>query len=181
MPRTLLITAPPRTGKSTLVKRILHETLGERRGFYTEEVMYAGERVGFRVIPDFSKSPLERAIFAHTTYDCPKVGKYGVDVAKFEAVLLTLSSFDRDDYRPFLYIDEIGAMQLQSKVLFPFLVDLYLEARNPFIATIPSPEVYDNPYLRQIKARSDVEVRTISRETWLEDLAYIRSFVIGPN
>ena len=46
----ILLTALPRTGKSTAIKKIVN-MLGKDNcgGFYTEEIRDDGERVGFRI------------------------------------------------------------------------------------------------------------------------------------
>ena len=50
MKNIVLITAPPRTGKSTLIKKVIDE-IGEENfcGFFTQEMRENGERVGFKV------------------------------------------------------------------------------------------------------------------------------------
>ena len=55
----ILLTAQPRTGKSTAIKKIIN-MLGPNnyKGFSTEEIREDGERVGFRINTLSGKQPL---------------------------------------------------------------------------------------------------------------------------
>ncbi len=49
IPPNILITGPPRVGKTTLIKRLFEElTHHHPVGFYTEEIREGGIRKGFR-------------------------------------------------------------------------------------------------------------------------------------
>ena len=94
----VLVTGQPGCGKTTAVKKLVDELRASGasvRGFYTDEVLSGGRRVGFDIVtvPDGRRGPLARKGATG-----PKVGQYGVDVASFERLALpTLGDDDDDD------------------------------------------------------------------------------------
>ena len=176
MANNVLIHAPPRTGKSTLVKKIVNETNHFGIGFHTEEILRRGFRTGFKVITSDDLS----MVLASVTKLWPRVGKYGVNVKEFEELLPTVSSFEESSYHPFLYMDEIGRMQLKAP-FFKHFVNLYLDAKNPFIGTIPDPKKYDCDFLKKIRGRKDVYVMELNRDNDTEIYSYLRAFLRGPS
>jgi len=107
----LLLTAPPRTGKSTAIRKII-TCLGIEncRGFWTQEISQNGERVGFEI----NLCSGGKAVLAHVDSPSPlRVSRYGVNLEKFEELCLPtlLKAQETDSY---LIIDEIGPMQLFS-------------------------------------------------------------------
>ena len=110
----VLVTGQPGCGKTTAVKKLVDElrASGESvRGFYTDEVLSGGRRVGFDIVtvPDGHRGPLARKGAAG-----PKVGQYGVDVAGFERLALPTLDVDDDDETIYV-LDEIGRMELKSE------------------------------------------------------------------
>ena len=108
-----LLTAPPRTGKSTAIKKIVN-MLGPNNcgGFYTEEIRKDGDRIGFKIISLNGKE----GILADVDLDSPyKISKYGVNLEVFEDIGLKelYRAIDSKDIN-YLIIDEIGPMQLFS-------------------------------------------------------------------
>jgi nucleoside-triphosphatase len=112
MGRTLLITGLPGVGKTTIVKQVA-QTLGQRAGgFYTEEIRGPGGRKGFRLVT----LPLggRQAVLAHVDIRARnRVGRYGVDVATFDAVGVAAVR-EAVQSREVVVIDEIGKMELFS-------------------------------------------------------------------
>jgi nucleoside-triphosphatase THEP1 len=172
MPKNLLITGAPNVGKSTLIQRILTDTPMKRVGFHTQEIKYENNRVGFRLITNTNLS----TTIAHVEYGGPRVSNYGVSIIDFEGVLPSL--FDFKEGQQFLYIDEIGQMQLLSNI-FHELVNDYLCSANPFVGTIPHGDTYSNDFINKIKARKDVSILNLTRETWHDTYQIVRSFLNG--
>jgi nucleoside-triphosphatase len=112
MGRTLLITGLPGVGKTTIVKQVA-QALGPRAGgFYTEEIRGPGGRKGFRLVT----LPLggRQAVLAHVDIRARnRVGRYGVDVATFDAVGVAAVR-EAVQSREVVVIDEIGKMELFS-------------------------------------------------------------------
>lgn len=143
----IIITADPRTGKSTLLAKIIANAT-EKQGFVTHEVKNINNRVGFDIITaNRTTYALARTDFS-SAY---RVSKYGVDIAAVDSAVEAVSSFTKKDM---LYIDEIGQMQLFSKT-FPDLVRNYLNSQNTFVGTLCTN--YDCEFIREIKKRGDVE------------------------
>ena len=108
-----VLTAPPKTGKSTAIKKIIN-MLGAKNccGFYAKEMIEDGQRVGFKIVTLSGKE----GILADVSYDGEyRIGKYGVNLEEFEKVALTeLESIINADNDKYVIIDEIGPMQLFS-------------------------------------------------------------------
>ena len=85
-----VLTAPPKTGKSTAIKKIIN-MLGSKNccGFYTKEMIENGQRVGFKIVTLSGKE----GILAHVSYDGEyRIGKYGVNLEEFEKLLKIVST-----------------------------------------------------------------------------------------
>lgn len=155
----LLITGPPRGGKSTIVERLI-EAIPGKSGFITKEVREAGERIGFEIITHTGARKILSSIRLDTPYKVPRStgGVYNVDVDGFNHMLAPLFHYGTTDL---LYIDEIGRMELFSEQ-FKALVETYLDAPNDFIGTIAS--AYEDDFTRSIKKRQDVTIIEITAE-----------------
>jgi len=160
----ILLTGPPRSGKTTLLARFL-ETVPNNQGFVTEEILENGERVGFRLV----SSANQTATLASVESDSPvRVSRYGVELRNLDNFIETLPPIEPNNL---LYIDEIGRMELYSEK-FKKLVLKYLAADNPFIGTITS--IYNDDFVREIKSRPDISVTEVTeknRETLLNQLS----------
>lgn len=156
----ILLTALPRTGKSTAIKKIV-EMLGIKNcgGFYTEEIRENGERVGFKIVTLSGKSGiLSHVNFTESKY---KISKYGVDLPSFENLCLSelKEAIERKDIK-YIIIDEIGPMQLFSEDYKKLLLEL-LKSDKKIIGTI-----FMNPYewLDDFKKQEQVELIEITLE-----------------
>jgi nucleoside-triphosphatase len=152
----LLVTGSPGTGKTTLVRGVA-EAFADRSfgGFYTGESREGGTRVGFELV-GFTGA---RGVLAHTRIGGPcRVGKYGVDVAAFEAFLGAID-LDAPDHE-FAIIDEIGRMEWYSP-RFRTLIGGLLDGEKPLLATIALKGPLE---IEAIKERNDVLLHVITRE-----------------
>ena len=130
----ILLTAQPRTGKSTAIKKIIN-MLGPNncKGFYTEEIREDGERVGFRINTLSGKQSLLAHINIKSKY---QISRYGVDLAAFEETCIKeLENAIADNSTKYIIIDEIGPMQLFSEKYKDLLVKL-LDSKKEVIGTI---------------------------------------------
>lgn len=154
MRKNVLITGKPRSGKSTLLRNIVEE-INPKMGFITNEIRENGERIGFE-IETFNG---ERAILSDTRLETPnKVSRYFVNLQNLEALLPSVSHFEKND---FLYIDEIGQMQLLSEK-FKELILRYLNVPNTCLATISY--IFDDDFTKKIKERDDIILVSLSEE-----------------
>jgi nucleoside-triphosphatase len=149
----MLLTGPPRAGKTTLVGRLAGELAAAGvavGGFVTREIREDGERAGFTVEEIGGSS----ALLAHVALpEGPMVGRYHVDVAAFEG--LALPAIQRAARRGgVVIIDELGQMELFSPAFISSFSRLLGQA-IPLAATIHARQ---HPVTDAIKQRSDIEL-----------------------
>ncbi|WP_411551919.1 nucleoside-triphosphatase [Paenibacillus lautus] len=150
-----LVTGKPRMGKTTMIKKLIHH-LGSDLcgGFYTEEITNAGERIGFRCVAVDGES-VEIANVESPSHI--RVGRYGVDVEKFEDFAIhklreALSS------KKIIVIDEMGFMQMLS-ASFQSMVQEIISDRRIVLGTIP---VESHPEIDAIKYRKEVGIISLN-------------------
>jgi nucleoside-triphosphatase len=152
--KNILITVPPGSGKTTLVRTIasgLQDLCPA--GFYTAEIRTGGVRQGFELV-SFSG---EHRILSHTTISSTqRVGKYGVDVGGFEEFCARLPLFA--PRHPFIIIDEIGKMECKS-VQFRQIVGRALVSDTIFLATVA---LRGDRFIESVKQRDDTELVMLS-------------------
>lgn len=156
MAQAILLTGPPRVGKTTIIRQVA-ERLGERAGgFYTEEVRSGGERIGFRIVTlNGQQAMLSSVHFSGP----PRVGKYGVDIATFEQVGVR-ALWEAIAHAQIVIIDEIGKMELFS-VAFREAVLAALDSPMPVVGTILSKP---HPWADALKVRPDVRLILVTLE-----------------
>jgi len=142
----ILLTGPPKSGKTTLLTELIKE-IKLKHGLMAKEEVSEGRRVGFSLVDQLGNT----ATLARTTpsTDYP-VGRFFVDLNSLDNFIGHLSKFARDEL---LFIDEIGQMQLYSEK-YQELVNSYLSSKNDFIGTISA--VYEHPFIQEVKSRPDI-------------------------
>lgn len=155
----LLLSGPPRVGKTTLVTRIV-ENLSEENviaGFFTEEIREGGARKGFKVTTLDGKEE----VFAHESFRGPhRVGKYGVDIASFERTAVAhLESALRHKAKT-LIVDEIGKMELMSAKF----KEVIWEALDSPVLVIATVGIQQDAFTREVRKRPDTKVLEVTRE-----------------
>jgi nucleoside-triphosphatase len=108
----ILLTGLPGCGKTTAVMRIVADLGCENvKGFYTQEIRESGIRKGFC----WKRLDGIEGILSHIDImGCCRVGKYGVDVAGFERLVVPVLEAGRSGSGLFI-IDEIGKMECLSE------------------------------------------------------------------
>jgi len=157
MIKNILISGVPKSGKSTLLDKVVVD-FQDRVGFVTKEIRVDGQRTGFEIQTHLGNKVVLASV-DFTTLN--KVSKYFVSVENLDSMIPEISKFTDKDL---LHIDEIGQMELFSEN-FKGLVMKYLDSKNAFLATIS--QVYRDKFIDNIKSRKDVifvELTDESRE-----------------
>ena len=156
--RVILLTAPPATGKTTAIQRII-DSLGAMNcdGFYTQEVInIEGQRTGF-VCNTLSGMHSKLADISFESE--VRVGQYGVDITGFEGVAInTLEESLRT--KKILIVDELGPMQLVSEK-FRKALSIVMDSEKTVVGTIFYSQ---HPAVDEIKKRKNVELIELTVE-----------------
>jgi len=166
--KNILITGIPQSGKTMLLRKLA--TVFKEfnaTGFYTQEIVKDGARVGFEM---FNLSGDGRVI-AHTDFKSKvAVGRFKVDVKTFEKFMEEILG---DEKKVNIYfVDEIGKMECFSKKFSKKIVEL-LNSEKPVIATISEK---GTGLIADIKKRSDVrliEINPVNRDLKLKELTLL--------
>ncbi|MFX1425723.1 MAG: nucleoside-triphosphatase [Promethearchaeota archaeon] len=130
----ILITGPPRSGKSTLITRLI-DYFSKKQitiyGFLTPEVRKGKHRIGFD-IEDISTKERKKLARINQSNSDYRLGKYSVSMIGLQWIISKMEDirFTKEDL---LIIDEIGKMELFSKkfqdfILYVFSSDLTIVA-----------------------------------------------------
>ena len=124
-------------------------------GFYTQEMREGGMRWGFELVGLDGRRGILSSVDLRSG---PAVGRYGVDIAGFEAFL---EGFGDSGPRPGMWIiDEIGKMECLSQRFRVWLISL-LDTGAPVLATIA---LRGTPFIESLKLRSDVRLIESTRQ-----------------
>lgn len=148
----ILLTGRPGIGKTTVIIR-LAEHVQDRTvaGFYTEEIRHGAHRQGFRAVTFSGRTgPLAHVNFKSQS----RVGRYGVDVAGFENLVIPELARQCD----LMLIDEIGKMECFSSRFITAARQL-LDGATPVVATVAG---RGTGFIAEVKARADVEIREVT-------------------
>lgn len=155
----ILLTAQPKTGKTTALMKIIN-VLGKEncRGFYTEEIIENGERVGFSIATLSGK----KGTLSHVrSTSKERISKYGVNVDEFENICVKeLEEAISDANTQYIIIDEIGPMEVLSEKYRNLLMQL-LTCDKPVIGAI-----FKNPHewLDEFKKNNGIELVEVTVE-----------------
>jgi len=164
MAKHFLLTGQPGCGKTTVLRSIvarLREAAPALavRGFWTEEIRERGTRVGFRIETVSGASGTLARVGLQSPY---RVGRYGVDLASFEAVAVSEVEAAVEEAAPgspmILVMDEIGKMELFS-ARFRRAVERAFSQAPHVVATIMQ---RGHPFADALKARPDVRLITVT-------------------
>ena len=150
----ILVTGPPRSGKSTLIEKAINQIPAPITGFFTKEIRQGGKRVGFSIATLDGKI----GVLAHRKIKSRfRVGPYGINLQDLDqiAVPSILPSSPGD----IVIVDEIGKMECYSLPFKRALMNV-LNSDNQLIGSIT---IKGDNFIQNIKKRSDILIIPISK------------------
>lgn len=158
----LLLTGAPRSGKSSLIRKLAEASPGaagiitvERRGPNQKRVGFDLQAVWCR--PGRPLQVVEQAPLARVGYlSAIKVGRYGIDPAALELAVRALDSAMHEEV--LVLIDEIGPLQICSPA-FREAVDRAFDSRCALLGALSSQE---DPYLAALRQRPGVRLLEVT-------------------
>lgn len=153
----ILITAKPRTGKSTLIQKLMNQIgIANCIGFYTEEIKENNLRIGFKLKLMDGREELLALAGMNSEI---KIGRYGIDIKRFEETCIPMLKQALDG-KKVIIIDEIGPMQVVSQDFRDMLLQLADKNCNAF-GTI----FYESfPWIDDFKLHKNVQLIELNIE-----------------
>ncbi len=152
----IFVTGPPRSGKSTLIEKVVQKINRPATGFFTRELRERGKRVGFLI----DTLDGETGLLAHQDIKSKyRVGKYGVNLDDLDQIAVPSMLPSRADQ--IVVVDEIGKMECFSHLFKETLLKV-LSSENQVIGSIA---IKGDRFIQSIKIRDDVSLVSISEDT----------------
>ena len=156
----ILVTGPPRSGKSTLIEKVVQRISRPATGFFTQELREKGRRVGFTITTLQGKT----GVLAHQRIRSAfRVGNYGVNLEDLDQIAVPSMLPSTPDQ--IVVVDEIGKMECFSRLFKETLIQA-LSSDNLVIGSVA---IKGDRFIQSIKTRDDVSLVSISKNT--RDLA----------
>ena len=151
----ILLTGPPRCGKSTVIEKLVKQISRPVSGFFTREIRKEGKRVGFSIITLDGKE----GVLAHQNSPSRvRVGKYRVNLDQLDQIAVPSIIPAKPD--EIVIIDEIGKMECFSPLFRQTLLKT-LDSENLVIGSIA---LKGGPFIQKIKKREDVLLMTVTEK-----------------
>jgi len=172
MPLHILLTGKPRTGKTTLIKKIVKDLKHSCGGFYTEEITEDEKRVGFKIKTFEGR---EGILALHGLRSRLRLGKYGINIKDLEEIGVKAIE-EALENNEIVIIDEIGKMELFSEK-FKDIVLKTLDSEKRLIGVI---HLADLGFLNSIRVRRDVAIFEVEIGNHEKILEKINSLISSP-
>ena len=152
----ILVTGPPRSGKSTLIEKVVQEISRPATGFFTQELREKGRRVGFSITTLEGKT----GVLAHQSIRSTfRVGKYRVNLEDLDQIAVPSMLPSTPDQ--IVVVDEIGKMECFSRLFKETLLEI-LSSTNLVIGSVA---IKGDRFIQSIKKRDDVSLVSITEKT----------------
>ena len=152
----ILVTGPPRSGKSTLIEKVVQSISGPATGFFTQELREKGQRVGFSITTLQGKT----GVLAHQGIRSAfRVGKYRVNLEDLDQIAVPSMLPSTPDQ--IVVVDEIGKMECFSRLFKETLLEV-LSSDNLVIGSVA---MKGDRFIQSIKKRDDVSLVSITEKT----------------
>jgi len=162
--RHIMVTGPPRCGKSTLIERVVRQLDQTATGFFTRELRTGKLRVGFAI----ETLDGRRGILAHQDLRSRcQVGKYGVNLADIDGI--AVPSLVPSGPEELVVVDEIGKMECFSRLFR----DALIRVLNSSHRVLGSITLKGDRFIQGIKARDDVLLIGLSEANREEALGVV--------
>ncbi len=149
----ILLTGPPRCGKTTVVQKVVARFPGKVAGFFTREAREKGERVGFEIVTLDGQV----AWLSHVDFPGPhRVGKYGVSLENLHRV--GLPALEVNPEIDLVMVDEIGKMECLSP-RFVEAIERVWAAPVPLLLTVAEK---GGGYIQKVKEKPDKTLLTVT-------------------